>query len=113
MRQQRLVFGEVAELYDRARAGYPEALIDDVISFAGGDGPSLRALEVGAGTGKATVGFASRDLEILALEPSADMAADTALMNLRLQGYIDGMPEQYYWVHKRFKTRPVGESGVY
>jgi SAM-dependent methyltransferase len=75
MRQQRLVFGEVAELYDRARAGYPEALIDDVISFAGGDGPSLRALEVGAGTGKATVGFARRDLEILALEPSADMAA--------------------------------------
>jgi SAM-dependent methyltransferase len=65
----------VAELYDRARAGYPEALIDDVISFAGGDGPNLRALEVGAGTGKATVGFASRDLEILALEPSADMAA--------------------------------------
>jgi ubiquinone/menaquinone biosynthesis C-methylase UbiE len=75
MRQQRLVFGEVAELYDRARAGYPEALIDDVISFAGGDGPSLRALEVGAGTGKATMGFATRGLEILALEPSADMAA--------------------------------------
>jgi SAM-dependent methyltransferase len=75
MRQQRLVFGEVAELYDRARAGYPEALIDDVIGFTGRDGSSLRALEVGAGTGKATEGFASRGPEILALEPSADMAA--------------------------------------
>ena len=37
--------------------------------------------------------------------PSDDVTADTALMNERLQGYIDTMPEQYYWVHKRFKTR--------
>jgi Kdo2-lipid IVA lauroyltransferase/acyltransferase len=40
--------------------------------------------------------------------PSADAVADTALMNLRLQGYIDAMPAQYYWVHKRFKDRPNG-----
>ena len=39
--------------------------------------------------------------------------ADTALMNQRLQGYIDAMPEQYYWVHKRFKTRPPGEPSMY
>ena len=75
MREQRLVFGEVAELYDRARAGYPDPAIDDVISFTGSDGPRLRALEVGAGTGKATVAFAARGLEIVALEPSPEMAA--------------------------------------
>jgi len=75
MREQRLVFGEVAELYDRARAGYPDAVVDDVISFTEPDGPHLRALEVGAGTGKATVAFAARGLEIVALEPSAEMAA--------------------------------------
>jgi SAM-dependent methyltransferase len=75
MREQRLVFGEVAELYDSARAGYPDALVDDVISSAGGDGSRLRALEVGAGTGKATVSFAARGVEILAVEPSPDMAA--------------------------------------
>ncbi len=45
--------------------------------------------------------------------PGDDMALDTALMNLRLQGWIDAMPAQYYWVHKRFKTRPPGEPGVY
>ena len=45
--------------------------------------------------------------------PSDDAARDTALMNERLQGYIDGMPEQYYWVHKRFKTRPAGMPPVY
>lgn len=45
--------------------------------------------------------------------PSGDVAADTALMNLRLQGYIDAMPAQYYWVHKRFKSRPEGQALVY
>lgn len=45
--------------------------------------------------------------------PSDDVVADTALMNQRLQGYIDAMPSQYYWVHRRFKTRPEGEPPVY
>ena len=45
--------------------------------------------------------------------PSDDMTADTALMNLRLQDYIDTMPDQYYWVHKRFKSRPEGEPSPY
>lgn len=45
--------------------------------------------------------------------PSADVAADTALMNRRLQDWIRAMPEQYYWVHKRFKTRPPGAANVY
>jgi KDO2-lipid IV(A) lauroyltransferase len=45
--------------------------------------------------------------------PSGDTVADTALMNQRLQGYIDAMPDQYYWVHKRFKTRPAGLPPVY
>ena len=45
--------------------------------------------------------------------PSDDVEADTAQMNLRLQSYIDTMPGQYYWVHKRLKTRPGGEPSVY
>jgi len=45
--------------------------------------------------------------------PTADLLADTARMNRELQGYIDAMPAQYYWVHKRFKTRPPGEAPVY
>ena len=45
--------------------------------------------------------------------PSDDVVSDTALMNARLQHYIDTMPEQYFWVHKRFKTRPPGEPSVY
>ncbi len=45
--------------------------------------------------------------------PSDDALADTALMNQRLQAYIDTMPDQYFWVHKRFKDRPPGVPGVY
>ena len=45
--------------------------------------------------------------------PGDDPVADTALMNRRLEDWIRAMPEQYYWVHKRFKTRPAGEPSVY
>ena len=45
--------------------------------------------------------------------PSCDVVQDTARMNRELQGYIDALPGQYYWVHKRFKTRPEGEPPVY
>lgn len=45
--------------------------------------------------------------------PTDDAEADTALMNQYLQSYIDVTPGQYYWVHKRFKTRPEGEPSIY
>jgi Kdo2-lipid IVA lauroyltransferase/acyltransferase len=45
--------------------------------------------------------------------PTADSVADTALMNQRLEAMIRRIPDQYYWVHKRFKSRPEGESAVY
>jgi KDO2-lipid IV(A) lauroyltransferase len=45
--------------------------------------------------------------------PGEDTDADTALMNQRLQVWIDEMPEQYYWVHKRFKSRPNDEESLY
>lgn len=74
-RVRRLAFGEVAELYDEARPSYPAALVDDVMELAGAGSEPPRALEVGAGTGKATVLFASRGASVLALEPSRAMAA--------------------------------------
>jgi len=45
--------------------------------------------------------------------PTGDLVADTALVNQHLEGFIRTMPAQYYWVHKRFKTRPEGEPAVY
>lgn len=71
--EQRLSFGSIAELYDRTRPSYPAALVDDVLAFCGVQRP--RVLDVGAGTGRATVLFAARALSVLAIEPSAEMAA--------------------------------------
>ncbi len=45
--------------------------------------------------------------------PTDDPVADAARMNARLQDYIATMPAQYFWVHKRFKTRPEGEPSLY
>jgi Kdo2-lipid IVA lauroyltransferase/acyltransferase len=45
--------------------------------------------------------------------PTDDVAADTARMNRELEAFIRQMPEQYYWVHKRFKTRPEGQTSPY
>ena len=45
--------------------------------------------------------------------PSDDVMADTQTMNEALQALVLSMPEQYYWVHKRFKTRPPGSAPVY
>ncbi|MBV9466979.1 MAG: class I SAM-dependent methyltransferase [Solirubrobacterales bacterium] len=73
-RERRLAFGEVAQLYDRRRPSYPRALVADVLELAGLDRTS-RVLEVGAGTGKATVLFAPSGVSLLALEPSPPMAA--------------------------------------
>jgi hypothetical protein len=39
--------------------------------------------------------------------PTDDHVADTARMNRELQAAIMTMVPQYYWVHKRFKTRPM------
>jgi SAM-dependent methyltransferase len=74
MRERRLVFGEVAELYDRYRPSYPPALLDDLIELAGLDGTQA-VLDVGAGTGKATEPFAQRGIPVVAIEPNANMAA--------------------------------------
>lgn len=45
--------------------------------------------------------------------PGEDLAADTARMNALLETLIRTMPEQYHWVHRRFKSRPEGQAGVY
>ncbi|PQV45227.1 lipid A biosynthesis lauroyl acyltransferase [Paraburkholderia sp. BL21I4N1] len=45
--------------------------------------------------------------------PTGDDEADARRMNAFLEEQIPLMPEQYYWVHKRFKTRPPGQPSVY
>ena len=43
--------------------------------------------------------------------PSDDVEADTRRMNAFIEDRIREMPEQYFWLHKRFKTQPEGNKG--
>lgn len=72
MRERGLVFGTEAEAYERHRLGYPETVADLVLAYAAP--PVAEALEVGAGTGKATTLFARRGVAVTACEPDPDMA---------------------------------------
>ena len=45
--------------------------------------------------------------------PTGDVEVDTRRMNEFIEQRVMEMPEQYYWVHKRFKTRPEGEPRIY
>ncbi len=45
--------------------------------------------------------------------PTKDAEADTAALNRYIEQQIALQPAQYLWVHKRFKTRPEGQPGLY
>ena len=45
--------------------------------------------------------------------PSDDVAADIGRMNAFIEDRVREMPEQYFWLHKRFKTRPPGAPKIY
>jgi KDO2-lipid IV(A) lauroyltransferase len=93
------------------------------VPFYGVDAATVPSLSRFSALGRARVvpvvtrmtdkGYAVEILPAWTDFPSQDMHADTALMNMRLQSYIDAMPSQYFWVHKRFKTRPEGAPSVY
>jgi SAM-dependent methyltransferase len=69
-----LSFGVVAEAYERFRPGYPVELFDTVMAYAGR--PIRTALEIGAGTGKATRLFARHGIAVTASEPDEAMLAE-------------------------------------
>lgn len=64
-------FGVMAEAYERFRPGYPVELFDVVMAYAGH--PVRSALEIGAGTGKATRLFARQGITVTATEPDGAM----------------------------------------
>jgi KDO2-lipid IV(A) lauroyltransferase len=86
------------------------------------------ATTIGASTlaksGRARVVFAQQQrldggrkyrVKIIPMEnfPCGDPAADSRAINAMLEDNIRMVPEQYMWVHRRFKTRPVGEARIY
>lgn len=45
--------------------------------------------------------------------PSDDVESDTRRMNAFIEAQVRQMPEQYFWLHRRFKTRPPGQPPLY
>ncbi|MFJ7278767.1 class I SAM-dependent methyltransferase [Kitasatospora sp. NPDC098663] len=74
MSARALSFGAIAEAYERFRPGYPDELFGTVAAYAGR--PVRTALEIGAGTGKATRLFAGHGVDVTATEPDAAMLAE-------------------------------------
>ena len=69
----RATFNEAAELYDRARPGYPSRMFDELADLVG-LAPGCRVLEIGCGTGQATMPLAERGCQVVAVEVGAEMA---------------------------------------
>lgn len=73
MSERALSFGTAAEDYERFRPGYPEEIVPLMVAAA--EGPVERAIEIGAGTGKATRVVARAGIAVTAVEPDAAMLA--------------------------------------
>jgi SAM-dependent methyltransferase len=72
--QLRTMFEQVPELYERARPTYPDELFDDLAALTG-LGEGSRVVEVGCGTGQATVPLARRGYSVLCVELGEGLAA--------------------------------------
>jgi SAM-dependent methyltransferase len=70
----RTTFGQAAELYDQCRPGYPPQMFADLAGLAG-LGPHAQVLEIGCGTGQATLPLARLGCTVVAMDLSPDMAA--------------------------------------
>lgn len=89
--------------------GVPTATVPGLSRLATSTGAAIVPIEV----------ILEGDVWVIRLEPAwenfpGDSAeADTRRMNAYLEEKILKAPEQYWWTHRRFRTRPEGESPVY
>ena len=72
--RRRASFDADARAYDRARPGYPDPLFDDLVALAGIPEHGS-VLEIGSGTGKASLPLAQRGFQLVGIELGANMAA--------------------------------------
>jgi SAM-dependent methyltransferase len=122
-------FGAAAEAYERARPGYPEAAIDWLVPQG-----ARTVLDLGAGTGKLTRSLVGDGVEVVAVEPLAEMRAKlaAALPEVRaLEGTAEAIPlpddsvdaitvaQAWHWVDPERATaeaarvlRPGGTLGL-
>ncbi len=99
----RRTFDGAALIYDEVRSGYPEELFDDVVALSGIP-PCGCVLEIGCGTGQATVPLARRGYRVLCVELGENLAA-VARRNLA------SYPQVEVWTGD-FETYPLQEGAL-
>ncbi len=82
----RAIFDEDAALYDHARPTYPTSLFHDLMKLAD-IGPGSRVVEIGPGTGQATLALSATGARVVAVELGPSLAA-------RLRDKVAGLPVQ-------------------
>lgn len=96
-------FDEVAELYDRARRELPDELLTDLFDMARLASAGANVLEIGCGTGQATLGLARRGCRLVGLELGPNLARIA-------QRKLEVFPNATI-VNQRFETwQPGGEA---
>jgi KDO2-lipid IV(A) lauroyltransferase len=112
--------GEILHLSPDMDFGPEESMFVDFMGVPAATVPSLsrfarlgRASVMSMVTRMTPQGYEIEVSEMWQDFPTADVNADTQRMNNELAQAIQRFPDQYYWVHKRFKTRPEGEASVY
>lgn len=88
----------MAAAYERFRPGYPDELVDEVLAYAGR--PVRTALEIGAGTGKATRVFVRRGIAVTASDPDPAMLGE-------LRRHV---PEAVSTLEAAFEDLPTGTA---
>ncbi|MDI1461228.1 hypothetical protein QEZ54_09640 [Catellatospora sp. KI3] len=120
-RDQRRVFGEVAEAYDDVRPGYPAEVLERITAYAGGVPSGV--VESGAGTGKGTALLRTLERPLTCVEPDPAMAGVLArrfagddLVSVVVSRFEDWSPppggvellasaQAWHWVDRTVRTR--------
>ncbi len=104
------MFNQAAEYYDKYRPGYPQEIIDSLISVTGiSEGSDL--LEIGCGSGKATEQLIGNGFNILGIDPGEDLVR---IGNERFKNenanFVKGRFEEYDFEQKKFDVIYAAQS---
>ena len=83
-RKLKTTFDKVSRLYELVRVGYPEKLVDDIIKFSQLPKGS-KLLDIGCGSGKATILLAERDFEITGIDIGKNLIGIAKLKSKKLK----------------------------
>jgi len=110
-RSLRETFGKVSKLYDSVRESYPKELIDDIVAFSEIEQES-QVLDIGCGSGQATLLFAERGYKITGIDLSKNLVtlAREKTKNFQKMNYLVGSLEETNFIPAYFDLIIAAQS---